>query len=142
MHLDEWVDNAPRSLREGPAWRVRAYQVGTFAAVCAADDAIALGRYPRFAQVAPQLVRAAGSIAANIAEGYPRRSRKDRIRYYEYALGSAREAATWYVVVSAALERTTLEARLSYLTRVSQLLVKMINNERAASSPGFSPPTA
>ena len=137
MELDEWISTAPESVREAPTWRVRAYQIGVFIAVCAAEDTVSLEGQHRFSQIAPQLVRAAGSIAANIAEGYPRRSRKDRIRCYEYALGSARETTTWYLTVSAALDRTSLDRRLSCLTRVSQLLVKMISNERVAAGRSF-----
>ncbi|MFN8404533.1 MAG: four helix bundle protein [Anaerolineales bacterium] len=35
---------------------------------------------------------AVGSVGANISEGYSRSSGKDRARFYEYALGPARES--------------------------------------------------
>ena len=41
-----------------------------------------------------QLYRALGSISANLAEGYSRGTGKDRERFYEYSLGSARESRT------------------------------------------------
>jgi four helix bundle protein len=140
MDLDDWVAKAPEAIRESPTWRVRAYQIGAFSAVCAADDAAGLERKRRFVHLAPQLLRSAASIAANVAEGYPRRSRRDRIRYYEYALGSAREAATWYLIASGSLERTAFNARMAHLTRVSQLLVKMITNERLGTGRSFPDP--
>ncbi|MBC7896698.1 MAG: four helix bundle protein, partial [Cytophagaceae bacterium] len=43
-----------------------------------------------------QLLRAVDSISANIAEGYSRFSGRERARFYEIALGSAREAREWY----------------------------------------------
>ena len=42
-----------------------------------------------------QLVRAADSIAANLAEGYGRRSTRDRQRFYLYARGSFEETKAW-----------------------------------------------
>ncbi len=130
MELDDWLAQIPAALRDSPVWKVRAYQIGAFTAAAAATDAIEAERRPRFAHVAPQLVRAAGSIAANIAEGYSRQSHRERIKYYEYALGSAREASSWYSLISPTLTPGPLEQRLTYLARVSQLLLKMIHNER------------
>lgn len=42
-----------------------------------------------------QIIRAADSIAANIAEGYGRFTRLDRKRFYIYARGSFEETKTW-----------------------------------------------
>ena len=137
MDLDEWVSLAPDALRSAPIWKVRAFQIASYVASCASEDALKLERQPRFAQVGSQLVRATGSIAANIAEGYARRSRKDRIRYYEYALGSANESSGWYTVVANALGKDCLDARLTAVARVSQLLLKMIHNERTGPARTF-----
>ena len=83
------------------------------------------------AQVGPQLVRAAGSIAANTAEGYARRSPRERIRFYEYALGSSEEAVSWYTVGRRVLSERDLEERFARLTSIRRLLLVMIRNERA-----------
>jgi four helix bundle protein len=42
-----------------------------------------------------QIIRACDSIAANIAEGYGRRSSPDRKRFYIYARGSFEECKAW-----------------------------------------------
>ena len=42
-----------------------------------------------------QLVRAADSIAANLAEGYGRHTTPDRRRFYLYARGSFEETKAW-----------------------------------------------
>jgi four helix bundle protein len=72
-----------------------------------------------------------------VAEGYSRQSRRDRIKYYEYALGSAREAATWYSNVAATPSAEAPEHRLTLLARACQLLLKMIQNERKAVGRNF-----
>ena len=130
MDVDEWVARAPRALVSEAIWKVRAFQIGAYIASTAACDALPFERHPRFAHVAPQPVRAAGSIAANIAEGYSRQSRRDRIKYFEYALGSAHDAKSWYTTAADAFDAAALEERLTYLARVTQLLLRMIQNER------------
>ncbi len=138
MDLDDWVNGAPAAMRESPMWKVRVYQIGVFIAQLAAEDAAGLAMHPRLTATASQLVRAAGSIAATVAEGYSRQSRRDRIRYYEYALGSAREATSWYSAVADALPPEALIHRLTLLSRACQLLLAMIRNERRGAARNFS----
>lgn len=45
--------------------------------------------------VSLQLVRAADSVSANIAEGFGRYHKKDKIKFYQYAKGSALECYDW-----------------------------------------------
>ena len=80
--------------------------------------------------IGDQLYRAVGSISANIAEGYSRVSGKDRAHYYQYALGSTREARDWYYKVRFVLDETTFENRVHILTEILSLLVKMISQQR------------
>ena len=42
-----------------------------------------------------QFVRAVDSISANIAEGFGRYGKKDRIRFYRYSQGSLKESLDW-----------------------------------------------
>jgi four helix bundle protein len=84
----------------------------------------------RSSAIAGQLCRSAGSIAANIAEGYGRRSPIDRARYFEYALGSAAESRTWYITCRAGLPAGLAERRLEQVASVTRLLLVMIKNER------------
>lgn len=130
MDLEEWVETAPAVLRESPLWKVRVYQIGTCIARLAAQDAAALETHPRFADTVAQLVKSAGSVPATVAEGYSRQSRRERIKYYEYALGSAREATTWYSNAGDSLPADVVDHRLTLLARACQLLLKMIQNER------------
>ena len=45
--------------------------------------------------VGKQFVRAADSISANIAEGFGRYHKKDKIKFYYYSLGSVKECNDW-----------------------------------------------
>ena len=119
--------------------------IGGFAAIgrswrgyCdASQDAAALEGHPRFEKTVAQLVKAAGSVSATVAEGYSRLSRRERIKYYEYALGSAREATTWYSNAADTLPAEMVEDRLTLLARACQLLLKMIQNERKGKGRDF-----
>jgi four helix bundle protein len=93
-------------------------------------DAAKLRREPITFRIASQLYRAVGSIAANLAEGYSRRSKHDRARLYEYSLGSAREARVWYLAAEPILGRVTVIDRTGQLDRIARILIAMINAER------------
>jgi four helix bundle protein len=45
--------------------------------------------------VGKQFVRAVDSISANIAEGFGRYSKKEKIHFYRYSLGSLKESQDW-----------------------------------------------
>jgi four helix bundle protein len=130
MTFDEWEASLPASVKRDGTWHVQAYRLALFSAACAWSDLGPLCREYRSASVAGQLCRAAGSVAANIAEGYGRRSAVDRARYFEYALGSTAEVRTWYIVCRAGLPAGLPEKRLDQLASVTRLLLVMIKTER------------
>lgn len=45
--------------------------------------------------VGVQWVKAVDSISANIAEGFGRYSKKDKVKFYRYAFGSVKESCDW-----------------------------------------------
>ena len=45
--------------------------------------------------VGRQFVKAVDSISANIAEGFGRYSKKDKVKFYRYSSGSIKEAFDW-----------------------------------------------
>lgn len=45
--------------------------------------------------VGKQFVRAIDSVSANIAEGFGRYGKKDKIKFYRYAFGSIKESLDW-----------------------------------------------
>ncbi len=97
VNYDEWIKTVPqRRLQEMSLWKVEAYRLGLFAADVSWYDVTKLMQDKRTLDLSDQLYRAVGSISANIAEGYSKSTGKDRARFYEYALGSARESRDWY----------------------------------------------
>ena len=76
-----------------------------------------------------QVVRAAGSISANIAEGWSRGTAKDRARFYEYALGSSRETRDWYYKGRRVLNKEVVNHRIELSTRLVRLTTTMTANE-------------
>ena len=69
-------------------------------------------------------------MSANIAEGYSRSGGKDRAHFYEYALGSAREARDWYYKARHALSEEVATQRIHLLTQIIRLLLTMIPDQR------------
>jgi four helix bundle protein len=106
------------------------YRLALFAADEGWQDVVTLVRDRRTSTLADQLTRALGSISANIAEGYSRSSIKDQARFYEYALGSARESRDWYYKARHVLGEMHVADRLELLTRVIRLLLVIIPNQR------------
>ncbi len=84
----------------------------------------------RTISLADQLYRSLGSIGTNIAEGYSRSTGRDRARFYEYALGSARESRDWYFKSRHILDETVIRHRLDLLTEVIRLLLTMVPQQR------------
>jgi four helix bundle protein len=79
------------------------------------------------------LYRSAGSISANISEGYSRASKKDQARFYEYALGSARETRDWYYKGRHVLGEEITMRRLKLLVHVIRQLLKLVPETRGRS---------
>lgn len=72
-----------------------------------------------------QLVRAADSISANIAEGFGRYHKKDKIKFYQYAKGSALECYDW--LLKCKHRKLLNESQLQSYIETVQNLPKSIN---------------
>jgi len=75
-----------------------------------------------------------GSISANIAEGYSRSTGKDRARFYEYALGSARESRDRYYKARYVLGESVTQHRSGFLTEITRLLITMVPQQRQSGT--------
>jgi four helix bundle protein len=130
MTFKEWMETVPKELTEDPLWRMEVYRLGVFAADLAWPDAAKLIQDKRTISLADQLFRAVGSVSSNLAEGYGRQSGKYQARYYEYALGSAREGRNWYYQSRHVLTDRVALHRMQLLTRIIRLLLTIIPSER------------
>ncbi len=130
MTYDEWLQTVPPDITEDPLWKMEVYHHALFAADLAWLDITKLGQDQRMISLSDQLYRAVGSIGGNIAEGYSRRSGKDQARFYEYALGSAREARTWYYDGRHLLTLLVARHRIRLLTSIIRQLLTIIPHER------------
>ena len=130
MTYKEWLASVSTEFTQDPLWRMEVYRLAVFLADLAWRDVSRLIRDRRMVGVADQLYRAVGSIGANIAEGYSRRSGKDQARFYEYALGSAREARGWYRQGRHVLSESVSTHRIKLVTQVIRLLLTIIPAER------------
>ena len=126
----EWSEGLPRAVREDTMWRMGAYRLGLYVCDTAWDDVTALGKDVRTRSLADQLNRSLGSISANIAEGYSRGGGRDRARFLEYALGSAREARDWYVKGRRVVGAERVQFQVDVLTSVIRLLSVMVRDQR------------
>jgi four helix bundle protein len=130
MNFDDWLAEVPDSIKHDPLWQTAVYRQSLFLGDLAWYDAGKLMQDRRAISVADQLYRAVGGISATIAEGYGRFSTKDQARYYEYALGSAREARDWYFKGRHVLGSAVFEHRLNLLANIIRQLVVMVPKYR------------
>ena len=107
-----------------------AYRLGLFEADIGWYDVTRLMQDKRTFDLSDQLYRSLGSISANIAEGYSKSTGKDRARFYEYALGSARESRDWYYKSRHILGDDVTNHRLNFMTQIVRLLITMVPQQR------------
>jgi four helix bundle protein len=130
MNYREWEQNVPADITGDVLWKMEVYRLALFASDLAWSDATKLARDRRTVGLSDQLYRAVGSMGANTAEGYSRSSGKDRARFYEYALGSAREGRDWYYKGRHVLGDPVAAHRVNLLTQIIRLLLTMIPDQR------------
>jgi len=110
MTLGEWVADVPASISGDPLWKVEAYRLALFASDVCWFDLRKLMRDLRT---------------------HSRGSARDRARFYEYALGSARESRDWYFKARHVLGNDVCEHRLELLTQIIRLLLTMVPQQRS-----------
>jgi hypothetical protein len=78
MKHDEWLASVPAEITGDPLWRMEVYRLALFVSDIAWPDTCKLMQNHSTLGLSDQLYRATGSISANFAEGYSRRSGKDQ----------------------------------------------------------------
>ncbi len=130
MKYQEWQKTIPNDITQDPLWKLEVYRLALFISDIAWQDALALSKNPLTRDLADQLYRAVCSISANIAEGYSRSTGKDRARFFEYSLGSAREARDWYYKSRYILKEEVVKYRIDLLTQVIKILTVLTPHQR------------
>ena len=118
-----WEAQVSPSLRNDLMWKFNAYRVALYMLDLAISDVQLLRARKCFPHQTDQLLRAIGSISANIAEGFGRSSAADRNRFFGIALGSLRESFTWYRAVQVELSAEVVEHRFEQLVELRRLLI-------------------
>lgn len=130
MRYDEWQLNVPDEIKGDSLWNLEVYRLGLFISDIAWQDALELNKNHLTRGIADQLYRAVCSISANIAEGYSRSTGKDRARFLEYSLGSAREARDWYYKSRNTLKENVIRHRINLLTQIIKILSVLTPHQR------------
>ena len=137
--LIEWEKGQPAHERADPMWGLVVYRLARYALDASRRYAGALQRSGKPSCV-DQLTRAVASISANVSEGYSRLTPADRARYYAYALGSTREAISWYASLRDALGDDTTNDRILVLSSLRRLLFGTLkSNQLSSHRSRFSP---
>ena len=76
--------------------------------------------------VGQQVVRASDSISANIAEGFGRYHKKDKIKFYRYSFGSMEETKDW--IRKCIIRELISEEQKKYIIAELEKLPKEINH--------------
>jgi four helix bundle protein len=133
MNYQEWLQSVPTAITDDRLWQSKVYGISLCLGDLAWHDTRKIIQDRSMISLADQLFRSTGSISANIAEGFSRISGKDQARFYEYALGSAREARDWYYKGRYCLGELVVEHRLDLLSQIIRLLLTMIPKYRNKS---------
>ena len=127
---EDWAETVPEEIAGDSLWKMEAYRLALFASDIGWHDVTKLMHDKRTLDLSDQFYRALGSISANLAEGYSRGTGKDRARFYEYALGSARECRDWCYKGRYVLGLEIADHRIRLLTRIIRLLLTMVLQQR------------
>ena len=88
-----------------------------------------LPRDQRFGLIA-QMQRAAVSVPANIAEGFKRRGRADKVHFYNIAQGSLEELRYYFILCRDLEYKVDYESLVEQAERVGRMLTGLINSVR------------
>lgn len=125
-----WLEQVPGSIRRDPLWKFEVYRKALFLADLAWFDVEALLADPHGKGVAWQLVNSAGSVPANIEEGYARGFGRDYARFLTIALGSAKEARSWYYRGCHVYTPQLINQRMDLTSEIITGLIPAINYHR------------
>jgi four helix bundle protein len=124
MKYDDWQKSVPDDLKQDALWQFNIYPKTVFLYDLWWEDCERLMKDVRGKAISAQIIRSAGSISANIEEGFGRGLGADYAYFLRVALGSARETRGWYCRARHLLSTTGLEHRMQLLDEIIAALVK------------------
>jgi four helix bundle protein len=128
--FEEWAAQVPENLKRDPLWGFEVYPKGLFLYDLAWDDCQRLTRDRRGRAIVDQLTRSAGSICANIEEGYGRGYGKEYAYFLRVSMGSARESRGWYYRARRLLPDEVVEHRMGLLDEIIAMLAPNIQRQK------------
>lgn len=135
MNFDKWQEVVPERVKAEPAWKFYAYPKSLFLYELVWVDCEKLMCDPRGKAIAQQVIRSAGSVCANIEEGYGRGIGSKSYRYFlSVSIGSARETKGWYFRSRHLLSAEVLEHRLALIDEIISLLATEIGRHNKRHS--------
>ena len=129
-NFEEWTNSVHASIRNDPLWSFHVYPKALFLY----DLAGYLLKDERSQKVASQLIRSAGSVSANIEEGYGRGFGKDYSLHLRIALGEARESRGWYWRGRHQLPEEVVNHRIKLLDEIIAMLAPNVVRQRKYKS--------
>lgn len=130
MCFEEWLGSMPASIAGDSLWRFETYRKALYLSDLAWSDCGQLISNVRGKGIAWQMLHSAGSISANIEEGYGRGFGNDYARFLRISLGSARETRGWYFRARHLLDPALVEERFKLLDEIIAGLVTTANQKR------------
>jgi four helix bundle protein len=131
-----WEKRCPEAITSDVLWKLDAYRAAMFLLHVARDDRQVMQAGRADPELMSQLIRSVGSISANLADGYSRWSRIDRLRFLGYALSSARECIPWYEALRDTLPDDVIDERVVLAARCRSLLLGLIRSLRKEGEGG------
>jgi four helix bundle protein len=125
-----WERACPAAITSDVLWKLDAYRVAMYLLHSTRRDFRANQISPADPWLITQLVRAAGSVSANLSEGYSRPTRADRLRFLGYALSSTRECIPWYESLRDTIPDDVIDERIRLIARLRSLLLGVIRSLR------------
>jgi len=130
VSFEKWQGEVPDAIRASPVWKSIAYQKALYLYDLVWEDCEMLTKDVRGRATADQLIHSAGSISANMEEGYGRGLGRDYARILRIALGEARETQGWYFRGRRLMPAEVVRHRMALANEVIALLVTMIDQLR------------
>ena len=135
MTYEEWQEQVPDEIRNDPLWQMEAYRLALFLHDLVWEDCAQMMKDRRGKAIADQLIRSAGSIGANIEEGYGRGFGKPFALFLRYSLGSTRETRGWYYRGRKLLAPEVIKHRYDLLSQITALIVVAVNQQKRYRPP-------